>query len=181
MLRVSDVGPAARLLNSRAGEGQFAQLHICDVDSSFSAAMRQTVLIWARGRLAAAERVVIEEDEEFAQGSMKLKLGLLTPCEVGAFPRLDGRRLVLPEKLGDEAAGLRFHLEAISDKDSDVDPRLAPAVLDVVLVRSGRVLTELVLVGPAGRGLQLTQEERDVLHAALHRVRAALPQDTSSR
>ena len=180
MLRASDVGPAAHRMPSPATGNQFSQLHICDVDSGFSAAMRQTVLIGAKGDLAAAERVVIER-EKFAQGSMKLKLDLLTPCEVGAFPRVRGKRLVLPDKLGDQAAGLRFHLEAISDKDSDVPQRLAPAVLDVVLVRSGRVLTEVVLAGPASRGFQLTEEERGVVHAALRRVRAALPIETSSR
>ena len=142
--------------------------------------MRQSVLVASNGGLAAAERVLIERDDEFAQVSMELKLDLLTPCEVGAFPLVRGQRLVLPDKLGDEAAGHRFDLDAISDKDSDVDPRLAPAVLDVVLVRSGRVLTEVVLAGTASRELRLTEEERGVLHAALRRIRAALPVETSS-
>jgi hypothetical protein len=181
MLHISDVGPATRRLPSPASGDDFSQLHVCDVDSSFSAAMRQTVLIGAQGGLAAAERVVIEREEEIAHGSMELRLGLVTPCEVGAFPLVRGRRLVLPDKLGDEAAGLRFHLETINDKDSDVDPRLAPMVLDIVLMRSGRVLTEVVLAGPISRGSQLTEEESRVLHAALRRVRAAMPIETFSR
>lgn len=177
MLRVSDDGAAIRRAKSYAGGSRFSQLHICDVDSSFSDAIHQTVLVGADGSLAAAERVVVERAEH-AAGGIRLKLGLLTPCESGPLS-MRGQPLVLPDGLGDDAAGLRFRLDAYRS-DGDFDPMRAPAVLDVVLVRSGRVLTEVVLPGPDGRDVQLTEEEHDVIRAALARVRAALPQETST-